>query len=123
MSPVRSTTLIALLLAAATSVSYAETAASPAAEQRFDNRQDRQEERIENGVSSGALTKPEARRLGREQARLTRAEARAAIGRAEDAAESDGKVTRKEAVVLEKRQDHASRHIFRAKHDAQTRKP
>ncbi|MDL2337376.1 MAG: hypothetical protein QFE16_05995 [Pseudomonadota bacterium] len=114
MSTIRSHALLAFCLSIASVGAYAESPASPAAEQRFDNRQDRQEKRIENGVSSGALTQPEARRVGREQARLTRAETRA---------EADGTVTRKESAVLEKRQDQASRHIFRAKHDAQTRKP
>lgn len=114
MSPLRSHTLLALCLAAASAGVHAENPAPQAAEQRFDHRQDRQQQRIDNGVSSGALTQPEARRVGREQARLARAETRA---------EADGTVTRREALVLEKRQDHASRHIFRAKHDAQTRTP
>ena len=109
----RSQALVALCLVTAVGA-HAESPASQAAEQRFDNRQNRQEQRIENGTSSGALTPPEARRLSREQARLTRAEGRA---------EADGKVTRKEAVALEKRQDLASRRIHRQKHDSQVRKP
>lgn len=104
----------ALCLVAASAGVHAEGSASQAAERRFDHRQDRQEQRIENGVSSGALTGPETRRLSREQARLTRAEGRA---------EADGKVTPKEAIVLKKRQDQASRRIFRQKHDPQTRQP
>ena len=111
MSTLRLPTL-ALCLMALSCGAWAETAVSPAVEQRFDNRQDRQEARIEKGIESGALTPAETRRLGREQARLTRAEARA---------EADGTVTRREAVVLEKRQDRASRHIARQKHDRQTR--
>lgn len=46
--------------------------------------------------------------MGREQARLTRVE-------------SNRKLTLKVAVALEKRLNHASRQIFRAKHGAQTR--
>ena len=103
--------LMAGLMALSTGASA--QAAQQAFEQRVDNRQDRQEQRIENGISSGALTAPEARSIGRQQAGIVRAEARA---------EADGKVTRKEAIGLEKRQDRASRHIYRAKHDAQTRK-
>jgi hypothetical protein len=106
--------LFALCLAATTAGAYADSPTAQAAERRFDHRQDRQQQRIENGVSSGALTAPEALRLGREQARLTRAEARV---------EADGKLTPKEAVALEKRQDVASRRIFREKHDAQSRQP
>ena len=89
-------------------------AASPSdrAERRIDNRQDRQEQRIEQGVASGALTPRETRRLGREQAGIVRAEARA---------EADGTVTRREAAALEHRQDRASRDIYRQKHDPQTR--
>jgi len=103
-----------LILAAALIAAGAAAHAQSAAEQRVDNRQDRQEQRIEQGVSSGALTQPEARRLGREQARIVRAESRA---------EADGRLTRREKVSLEHRQDHASRHIAHAKHDRQARRP
>ncbi|MFM9917725.1 MAG: hypothetical protein ACKVOX_18135 [Rhizobacter sp.] len=106
----RSHALLTLCLFAVAATAHAENAV----DQRFDNRQDRQEQRIEKGATSGALTQPEVRRLSREQARLTRAEGRA---------EADGKVTPKEAIALEKRQDVASRRIFRQKHDAQTRQP
>lgn len=82
------------------------------ADQRIDNRQYRQEQRIEQGIASGELTRPETRRLGREQAGIVRAEARA---------EADGSVSRREAFSLERRQDAASRHIARQKHDRQSR--
>jgi len=112
MSNLRSHTMLFALLVASGTSAYAETPLTQAVEQRVDHRQDRQEQRIDNGVSSGALTAPEARRLGREQARVARAESRA---------EADGKITPREAVALEKRQDVASRRIYRQKHDAQTR--
>lgn len=99
---------LGLVLAAAS----ASAQAGQAYEQRVDNRQDRQEQRIENGIRSGELTAAETRRLGREQAGIVRAEARA---------EADGKVTRREAVRLEHKQDRASRHIYRQKHDRQSR--
>lgn len=105
-------TLTAAVTAYAGTANAQNTAASAAVEQRVDKRQDRQEQRIENGIASGALTAPETRRLGREQAGIVRAEARA---------EADGKVTRREAVKLERRQDRASRHIKHAKHDRQVR--
>jgi hypothetical protein len=110
------TTLAVALLSAATLVSAQSAGAASAAdrfEQRFDKRQDKQEDRIENGMASGALTPHESRRLASQQAGLVRAEARA---------EADGKLTRREAVQLEQRQDHASHSIARQKHDAQTRK-
>ena len=105
--------LIAASLIAATGGAFAQTAFSQAAETRIDNREARQETRIEQGIQSGALTKPETRSLGRQQARIERSEYRA---------EADGKVTPKEAARIEQRQDRASAHIARAKHDGQTRK-
>jgi hypothetical protein len=81
-------------------------------EQRFDNRQTRQEQRIDQGVASGRLTPAETARLEGQQTRLAHAESRV---------ESDGVVTRKEAIHLEKRQDKASRNIYRQKHDARPR--
>jgi len=112
MSKRRSPTLLFVLLVATGTGAFAETPLTQAAEKRFDHRQEQQDQRIYNGVSSGALTAPEARRLDREQVRLTRAETRA---------DADGKITPREAVSLEKRQDVASRRIHRQKHDAQTR--
>lgn len=42
------------------------------------------------------------------------------IEKAENKAEADGKVTRKERAALKARQDKASRNIAKQKHDAQT---
>jgi hypothetical protein len=105
------TMLFAFLFASGTSA-YAETPLTQAVEQRVAHRQDRQEQRIDNGASSDALTAAEARRLGREQAR---------VARAESLAEAAGKIILREAVALEKRQDVAGRRSYRHKHDAQTR--
>jgi hypothetical protein len=109
---------LAAALAGATTLASAQGAAPAATptqkfEQRFENRQQRQEQRIDQGVASGALTPHETRRLGRQQAGLVRAEARA---------EADGKITRGEAAAIDKRQDHASRTIYRQKHDGQVAK-
>jgi hypothetical protein len=109
---------VAAALAGAVTLASAQTAApattpTQKAEQRFENRQQRQEQRIDQGVASGALTPHETRRLGRQQAGLVRAESRA---------EADGKITRGEAAAIEKRQDRASRTIYRQKHDAQVAK-
>jgi hypothetical protein len=117
MSHPTSRTLATLCVALAASAASAESS-SPAApgqafERRVDNRQDRQEQRIEKGVQSGALTGPETRHIGQQQAGIVRAEARA---------ESDGKITRREAVRLEHRQDQASRTIARTKHNDRVRR-
>ncbi len=114
MSNHHSHTLLLALLVATVTNAFAETPLTQAAEQRFDLRQDRHAQRINNGVASGALTAPETRRIDREQGRLNRAETRV---------EADGKISPREAVSLEKRQDVASRRIYRQKHDAQTRNP
>lgn len=79
---------------------------------RVDKRQDRQDTRIDQGVASGELTRPEQARMEVQQAR---------IGRMENRIEADGKVTGKEALRLERKQDQASRSIARNKHDRQDR--
>ena len=97
---------------AATPSDMLRTAAPALPQQQIDQRQDSQAQRIEQGVASGALTGRETRRLGREQASITRTEARA---------QADGKLTRREARHIQHRQDLAGRDIYRQKHDAQLR--
>ena len=79
---------------------------------RIDKRQANQEQRIDQGIASGELTKPEARRLTRQENR---------INKAEDKAKADGVVTAQEKKSLTKAQNKTSRHIYRQKHDAQER--
>lgn len=79
---------------------------------RMDRREHRQTNRIQHGVQNGSLTKREARGLAREQKRVHKMENRA---------ESDGNVTKKERVRIERAQDKASRDIYRQKHDGQSR--
>jgi len=79
----------------------------------INNRERRQQKRIRKGVRSGELTKKEAARLEAQQAKTKAAEA---------VAKSDGKVTAKERVRLQKRENRTSRRIYRQKHDNQTRK-
>lgn len=74
------------------------------------DRERRQQERIAQGVQSGELTARETQRLEREQARIER-DRKLAL--------SDGKMTRRERARLHNKQDRASRHIYRQKHDAQ----
>lgn len=114
LNTITSRGLFAASLLALAGSAFAQATPQQAVEQRVNNREARQEQRIDQGIQSGALTAPEARRLGREQAGIERAETRA---------EADGRISRREAVKLERRQDRASAHIAHAKHDRQTRKP
>ena len=77
-----------------------------------DKREHSQRERIQQGVRSGELTRPEARRLRIDEARVRATEARA---------KRDGVVTRRERLQLNRRLNATSRDIFRQKHDRQSR--
>lgn len=76
------------------------------------SRQGNQRERIHNGVEEGSLTKGERQRLNVEQR---------AINRARDQALSDGTITGKEAKGLTRMQNHASKDIYRMKHNGRAR--
>jgi hypothetical protein len=88
------------------------TAIGVQAQDRVDNRQVKQRARIVNGVENGSLTKKERQRLVHEQRHIRKSGRRA---------ESDGTVTAKERVRLERMQDRAGRDIYRQKHDDQVR--
>lgn len=88
----------------------AQTAPNPAATPGIDQRQANQEKRIDQGIASGQLTKPEERRLERQQDRIDRAENRA---------KADGVVTKQERKRLHAAQDAASHRIAKQKHDRQ----
>ena len=80
-------------------------AASPAeASGRIRNREARQQTRIGNGIENGELTPREAA-LNHSIARMR----------------SDGSLSGRERLRIEKRQDRISRGIYRQKHDAQGR--
>jgi len=96
---------IALLAIGALSVS----AQTP----RVTKRQVQQQARIKEGVKSGKLTRREARKLERQQAKI-------AVDKAK--AKSDGVVTPAERKKLTREQNRASRRIYHEKHDAQIRK-
>lgn len=105
--------LAGVVLAAVSAASVAQIAApAPAGTPGIDRRQANQEQRIDRGIASGALTRREIRRLEKEQA---------VINRAEDKAKADGAVTAQERKRLHRMQNHASRDIYRQKHDAQRR--
>ena len=75
---------------------------------RSNIREHRQTQRIRQGVRSGEITRPEVLKLKNEQRRIDRAYHRAS---------ADGHLSRREHQRLDKLQDIASRHIYRAKHN------
>jgi len=81
-------------------------------EERVDERQENQKNRIVDGAKSGSLTRGETKRLVKEQHRINHLEHRL---------EADGELSTKDKVRLERRQDRASRHIARQKHDGRQR--
>ena len=72
----------------------------------------REQARIHQGIRSGELTRAEARRLEAQQAR---------IRVNERFARADGNLSLKEREKLHKELRHASRNIYRQKHDNQDR--
>jgi hypothetical protein len=86
---------------------------SGAARADVDGRQALQRERIHQGVENGSLTRPETRHLVRQQVRVERSQRRFL--------RNDGQLGPRERVRLHRMQDRASRHVFRAKHNARTR--
>lgn len=104
--PMRTTIAAALLVAA---FGAAQAADEPAkVPLTTEQRQDNQAERIQAGKSNGELTSYEAKRLRREQK---------LIDKAEDHANADGKVTKKEERRLHRMQNAASKDIKRQNHD------
>ncbi|MEA3470269.1 MAG: hypothetical protein U9R24_00965 [Thermodesulfobacteriota bacterium] len=75
---------------------------------RIGKRQFNQQKRICQGIKSGELSRPEVRTLERKQRR---------IQRHKRIAWSDGTLTRKERICLDKHQDSASRRIGRMKNN------
>ena len=78
-----------------------------------DARANNQQARIKEGVKSGELTKHEAVKLHKEQAKI-HAEKKMAM--------ADGKVTKPERAKLHHEQNKSSKHIAKQKHDNQDRK-
>lgn len=78
----------------------------------INQRERRQQARIADGVKEGELTRKEARKLEKGQARIHTAEARA---------KADGEFTAKERAKIQKRQNKASEQIYKEKHDKQIR--
>jgi hypothetical protein len=81
--------------------------------QDVNEREHNQQQRIRQGVRSGELTRREALRLEREQARIRLAEARAR--------RSGSEFTLRERARIQRELNQSSRHIRRQKHDRQDR--
>jgi len=75
---------------------------------RFERRDSRQEDRIESGIERGEITRREARILRNEQEKICELRERAM---------RDGHLSERERMMLERRQDIASRHINRFNHN------
>ena len=71
-----------------------------------------QEQRIEAGLRSGQLTVAEARLLRNEQAQIRRLQRNFL---------RDGRLSRRERQILERRREQASRHIYQLAHNDQRR--
>jgi lipopolysaccharide export LptBFGC system permease protein LptF len=76
-------------------------------------RQGNQQRRIARGVRSGELKKGEVKKLQKEQKE---------INQEKKEAKEDGVVTAEERKDIQKEQNQASRHIYRAKHNRRDRK-
>jgi hypothetical protein len=85
------------------------TSASAGVEGREENQRDR----IEAGIHDGSLTRGEARRLIHQQANIERTERRFRS--------NDGHLGPRERVVLHRKQDRASKNIFRKRHNRRKR--
>jgi len=77
-------------------------------------RQKAQQKRIDEGVESGELTKKEARKIEKKEAKLHRQVRK-------DRADGGG-MTARERAKIEKKQDKLSEQIHKEKHDSQERK-
>lgn len=77
-----------------------------------DHREKNQRHRIQNGVASGELTRRETVNARSDQRKIRRSERRA---------KADGVVSPVERARLDHKQDRASRHLRRNKHDGQDR--
>ncbi len=86
----------------------AQTAGSDHRLAAVDARDDRQETRIANGVAAGQISPREAAGLDRQNARIDRSTARLA---------ADGNFSRRDRAQIAARQERASAHIGRARHN------
>jgi len=98
-------------LSIATAVLALGCASTVAQAQSVDRRHAYQQQRIDRGVTSGRLTPTEAARDERQQSRIDRTESR-------ERTRNGGYLTAAERSHLQRRENVASRHIYRTKHNA-----
>lgn len=84
--------------------------ATGAQAQAVDARHDHQQRRVEQGVRHGSITPRERFRIEHQQHSIDRQEARMRY-------RHGGRLTRYDRARLRHRENHASRHIYRAKHN------
>ncbi|HVP70615.1 MAG TPA: hypothetical protein VMS45_04765 [Gemmatimonadaceae bacterium] len=101
----------AVVIAMLAMLMLASVASASVATPNVERREWRQDQRIRQGVKSGELTRPEARRLVRGEARIDRMEWRA---------KRDGHVSPRERAHLQRALNHESRRIYRLKHNGRT---
>jgi hypothetical protein len=82
--------------------------AGPTEDPRIQKREQNQEKRIQQGEQSGQLTPREAGHLEAQQTKIKQDEARM---------KADGKLTKAERKRLKREQAHASKAIYRKKHN------
>jgi hypothetical protein len=104
------TSIATLVIAALPALAFAQSTPSNTATPGIDKRQAEQQKRIDQGVKSGELTKREAAKLEKGQAK---------VQRMEDKAKADGVVTAKERKQIQHEQDKQSKRIAHEKHDKQ----
>ncbi|MBA2936269.1 hypothetical protein HZF05_19480 [Sphingomonas sp. CGMCC 1.13654] len=95
------------IIAALMSIGFVAGAAQA---QGVDQRHADQQHRIDNGLRNGSMTPGEAHRVERQQHSIDRQEARMRY-------RHGGRLNGYDRAVLQHREDRASRHIYRAKHN------
>lgn len=70
--------------------------------------QQNQKARINQGIQSGELTKHEAKKLNKQQHRISKTKRKI---------KADGVVTKREKGILQRQQNKASRNIYRKRHN------
>lgn len=85
-------------------------AAGAAQAQTVDQRHYDQQRRIDQGLRTGSMTPGEARRVEHQQHSIDRQESRMRY-------RNGGRLNGHDRAVLQHREDRASRHIYRAKHN------
>ena len=101
------------LIAAVALLATSHTASAQTATPGINARQRNERARIQQGVASGELTRAEAARLRAREAD---------IRQDKHTAKADGVVTRDERQDIRQDEKHASRAIYRQKHDRQERR-